>query len=244
MGSIGEVLLRARQERGSSIEDVERAIKIRAKYIAAIEAEDFDVMPGDAYVAGFIKTYAQFLGIDPTGLLETYHSEHDSPPLAMPEPIMSTRREHVRLPRPVWVVALAVAAIALVGWFAFNLGTALRSTAPLPDRRDNSLVAEPTRTVTKTTAPARPRRPRRVRPLVLKVVSTQGDNWLGAKVDGRTAFDGELLPGRSLTWRARKAIVLRSDTADRFLVYRDGKYLGHLGKSSGLVQRVYRTKRR
>lgn len=243
MGSIGEVLLRAREERGSTMEDVERAIKIRAKYIAAIEAENFDVMPGDAYVAGFIKTYAEFLGIDPTGLLETYHSEHDSPPLAMPEPIMSTRREHVRLPRPVWVVALAVAAIALVGWFAFNLGTALRS-APLPDRRDNSLVAEPTRTVTKTTAPQRPRRPRRVRPLVLKVASTQDGSWLSAKVDGRGVFDGELPRGRTLTWRARKAIVLRSDTADRFLVYRDGKYLGHLGKSSGLVQRVYRTKRR
>ena len=61
---IGAVLERARRERGLSLRDVEHATKIRTRYLDGLEREDFSVLPDAVYVQGFLKTYANFLGLD------------------------------------------------------------------------------------------------------------------------------------------------------------------------------------
>lgn len=65
----------ARRKRKVTVKDVEKAIKIRAKYITALERDAFDQISGEAYVVGFIKTYAQWLGIDASALLERYREQ-------------------------------------------------------------------------------------------------------------------------------------------------------------------------
>ena len=72
MTSIGESLATARRERQLTVKDVEKAIKIRAKHIDALEKEAFDQISGDAYVQGFIRTYAQWLELDPEPLIQEY----------------------------------------------------------------------------------------------------------------------------------------------------------------------------
>jgi cytoskeletal protein RodZ len=61
---IGEIFKNTRIERGLSIADIENGTKIRSKYIEAIEEENFEVLPGEVYVKGFIKSYAKFLNIE------------------------------------------------------------------------------------------------------------------------------------------------------------------------------------
>ena len=61
---IGDVLERARAERGLSLQDVENATKIRKRYLTGLEREDFSSLPDTVYVQGFLKTYANFLGLD------------------------------------------------------------------------------------------------------------------------------------------------------------------------------------
>ncbi len=61
---IGAVLEQARRERGLSLRDVEQATKIRTRYLDGLEREDFSVLPDAVYVQGFLKTYANFLGLD------------------------------------------------------------------------------------------------------------------------------------------------------------------------------------
>lgn len=63
-GKIGRVLERARQERGLSLEEAERATKIRKRYLAGLENDDYTVLPDAVYAQGFLKTYANFLGLD------------------------------------------------------------------------------------------------------------------------------------------------------------------------------------
>jgi cytoskeletal protein RodZ len=75
MTSIGQILANARRKRKITVKDVEKAIKIRAKYITALEQDDFDQIPGEAYAVGFIKTYAQWLEVDETVLLECYREQ-------------------------------------------------------------------------------------------------------------------------------------------------------------------------
>jgi cytoskeletal protein RodZ len=61
---IGAVLEKARRELGLSLRDVEDATKIRTRYLEGLEREDFSVLPDAVYVQGFLKTYANFLGLN------------------------------------------------------------------------------------------------------------------------------------------------------------------------------------
>jgi cytoskeleton protein RodZ len=62
--ALGSSLATARLALGLELRDAERDTRIRARYLAALEEEDFDELPGDAYAAGFLRTYATYLGLD------------------------------------------------------------------------------------------------------------------------------------------------------------------------------------
>ena len=61
---IGQVLEQARKERGLTLEEVEHATKIRKRYLVGLEREDYRVLPDTVYARGFLKTYANYLGLD------------------------------------------------------------------------------------------------------------------------------------------------------------------------------------
>ncbi|HET9927838.1 MAG TPA: RodZ domain-containing protein, partial [Rubrobacter sp.] len=63
-GEIGRLLEHKRKERGLSLEEVEQATKIRKRYLTGLEREDYEVLPDAVYARGFLKTYANYLGLD------------------------------------------------------------------------------------------------------------------------------------------------------------------------------------
>ncbi len=63
MLGIGDRLKSAREARGLSLDDVEAVTRIRRRYLEALEEEAFDRLPGSAYVRGFLKSYASYLGL-------------------------------------------------------------------------------------------------------------------------------------------------------------------------------------
>lgn len=75
MADIGDKLRSARKAKGMSIEDVEKITKIQRRYLAAIENNEFDQLPGDFYVRAFIRQYADVVGLDGKELLEDFQSE-------------------------------------------------------------------------------------------------------------------------------------------------------------------------
>ena len=75
MADIGDKLRSAREAKGLSIEDIEKATKIQGRYLTAIEQDDFDKLPGDFYVRAFIRQYAQVVGLDGKQLLSEYHND-------------------------------------------------------------------------------------------------------------------------------------------------------------------------
>src|SRR5436190_22116806 len=103
------------------ITDVEAQTKIRAKYLRALENEDFGMLPGPTFVKSFLRTYAEFLGLDPHLLVEEYRARHDPrdesevTPLARP-PSGRQRRRPPR--RPAWLpvagAVLVILALLLV----------------------------------------------------------------------------------------------------------------------------------
>jgi len=72
MATLGQQLKAARNAQGISEQDASTATKTLTKIIIAMEADDFSVMPAPAYAKGFIRLYAQYLGLDPAPLVEEY----------------------------------------------------------------------------------------------------------------------------------------------------------------------------
>ncbi|WP_458631312.1 helix-turn-helix domain-containing protein [Paenibacillus sp. CMAA1364] len=91
MSELGQQLREARLEKGMSLDDVQEMTKIRKRYLEAIEAGDYKVLPGNFYVRAFIKTYAETVGIHPDELLEG-NKELSPPPMeGSMEPIIQKR---------------------------------------------------------------------------------------------------------------------------------------------------------
>jgi cytoskeleton protein RodZ len=69
---IGETLREARVAAGMELDDAERTLRIRVRYLDALENEEWDVLPAEAYIKAFLHTYADFLGLDGAALVDEY----------------------------------------------------------------------------------------------------------------------------------------------------------------------------
>jgi hypothetical protein len=77
MPDIGATLREARMRARTDISEVEAETKIRAKYLRALENEEWDLLPGPTYVKSFLRTYAEALGLDGRLLVEEYKLRHE-----------------------------------------------------------------------------------------------------------------------------------------------------------------------
>lgn len=105
MGELGTTLARAREARGLTLEDAERDTRISRRYLQALEAEQFDVIPAPVYARGFLRSYSQYLGLDPKETLELfprddepgYPAQQSRQRASMQQPIAATSPS-----RPAW----------------------------------------------------------------------------------------------------------------------------------------------
>ena len=81
-----------------NIEELEQSTKIRAKYLRALENEEFGLLPGPTYVRSFLRTYAEKLGLDPQLLVEEFRAQHEPPEPLEFQPLPSPPREARRRP--------------------------------------------------------------------------------------------------------------------------------------------------
>jgi cytoskeleton protein RodZ len=122
MDEIGARLREARMHLRIDINEVEVRTKIRAKYLRAMENEEWDLLPGDVYVRSFLRTYGDFLGLDSRELVDDYRRRYESPADHEPPPITPPsardRRERDRPRRragvPSWAIVGAVLVIVAV----------------------------------------------------------------------------------------------------------------------------------
>jgi cytoskeleton protein RodZ len=165
MPAIGATLREARMRARIDISEIESATKIRAKYLRALENEEWDLLPGPTYVKSFLRTYAEALGLDARLLLEEYKLRHERlsdielQPIAPPGSRATGGGRGGRggrgygrggIPRAyvVWFLVLAVlAAIYLLGTSSQDNGT----SKPNAPQGSSQKAAPPGTSTTKTT---------------------------------------------------------------------------------------------
>ncbi len=90
MAEIGETLRDARMRARIDVSEIEAKTKIRAKYLRALENEEWGLLPGPTFVKSFLRTYAQALDLDGKALVEEYRLRFEDPSESALEPIVST----------------------------------------------------------------------------------------------------------------------------------------------------------
>jgi cytoskeleton protein RodZ len=109
---LGKALTQARTARGLTLTDVERDTRISSKYIQAIEEGQFETLPAPVYARAFVRTYAQYLGLNARELVQQMPGARPEPELP---PLPDVARESgAPLISPSWVVACFII-VALIG---------------------------------------------------------------------------------------------------------------------------------
>jgi hypothetical protein len=116
MAEIGQTLREARMRARIDISEVEARTKIRAKYLRAIENEEWDLLPGPVYVKSFLRTYGDYLGLDSRLLIDEFRRRYERPADQDLRPMSSLTRERERASRgpvvsPRLVIGLVLVAV-------------------------------------------------------------------------------------------------------------------------------------
>lgn len=114
MTAIGEQLRAAREARGLSLDQVADETNIAKRYLGAMEEENFSVFPGDPYIIGFLRNYAEYLGLDAAGLLQAFRGIRIQEQPIPIEKLLPSRK------MPLWpFVAIGLAVVLGLGAYLF-----------------------------------------------------------------------------------------------------------------------------
>lgn len=117
---VGQILQRARLHYKQSIPDIERALRIRGSLIEAIEENRLDDLPGRAYALGFVRSYAEYLGLDANRIINLF-KEQSVGVKEKPELHFPVAASESKMPA-LWLVAvsLIMAVIVIVFWVSYT----------------------------------------------------------------------------------------------------------------------------
>jgi hypothetical protein len=140
---IGNSLREARVRQSLEYPQIELATKIRAKYIRALEDEHFGVLPAHTYVKGFLRTYAEFLGLDGQLYVDEFSSRFFGDGLEdSPRRVAPRVHQDRGIERKVLVLALAgIAALTALVIVAWKFGGSDSGTPPVVTQRSSTSPA-------------------------------------------------------------------------------------------------------
>jgi cytoskeletal protein RodZ len=135
MASIGETLRGARHNMKASLEDASRATKIKVEVLEKLEADDFRPLGAPMYVKGFLKLYAEYLGLDGRLIAETYLTSQgglrrQGLRLETQATLMEERQNELRLPIGAVMAAVAGISLLLLVWWGVRQWQAHRAAPP------------------------------------------------------------------------------------------------------------------
>lgn len=235
--SAPEMMRRAREAAGLTLEEVAARTRVPQRHLAALEAGDYQALPGTTYCAGFARAFARAVGLDETRLVARVRAEIDDMggvgqgPYEIEEPV-----DPSSVP-PRWLAwVAAVVALLLAGGYA--IWRMQLNTPPT----DEQLAAEQ-RTETRIADPAAPGRPAAApagAPSGPVVMTAVNDVWLRIyEPDGTRLYEGALARGQSFTVpdNARNPMIL-TGRPDALAVTVGGQAMPPLGTAERTISDV------
>jgi hypothetical protein len=263
MGALGERFRQARLDRHATLQDAQRETRIHRRFLDALENEDVAILPAPVYTRGFIRTYSDYLGLDPEMMLALYHQfRGEEEPLAI-----QAATTRISNPRPISMRLLGIGTslillVLLLGylWSQYNsFLTSIEQANATPTPR-SALIPVPSPVVT----------PILVGPPVASPVASPGSlaaspeptlsipvaiptpmrgvqvdvriterSWLAVWVDGQSVMAEEVRPGYTRTFNGDSSIRIRVGNAIGVVVTINGSSQGALGARGQAIEAVW-----
>ncbi|CUH96157.1 hypothetical protein P22_2245 [Propionispora sp. 2/2-37] len=251
MNSVGEILRSEREKKGLSIKDVESATSIRALYIQSIEQGEFQVIPGEVYLKGFIRNYANYLGLNGQEMVNLYRQEQNPAVSqeasaetkgvsAEPSDTSGEKTESTGILKWVIILFLAIGASGAAWWFIG--GTQEPEATPPPVNKQQQAAPAPAPVpVTPPTQQAPPAPAVQAKPVSVTAKFTEA-SWISVTIDGKNSFEGIPQAGESMTWDAQKSIAVKLGNAGGVDWVYNGQAVGKLGNKGEVVTKIFNAK--
>ncbi len=219
---IGEVLREARLRKGLSLADVAEDLNIQTSYVESIETLNSDNLPPIGYVLGYVRAYAEYMGLPGQESVNQYKKDREVPQnLGMRDRPHFVRQRSIRLPRGFFAAATVMSCAAVVAfWYGSHSDT---QAASLIDVQTSQPVFQATATVDET-------------PSDLLTIKAVAPSWVEIKnEDGEVIVSRIFVPGE--TWQTSKdaSITLSARDAGAFDVWLGEKSLGKVGEKGVAV---------
>lgn len=225
---IGIYLRETREDQGLTLDQVAANTMIRARLLRAIEDGQLDQLPESVYVQGFIKRYANALGLDGEAIGKAFPIRNDAS--LYPQTLRDTKPSQLR-PLHLYFVYLVLIVGAIAGLsYVLQRNAGNLATSPPPPTAPSpvvpSPVASPSPEASPVSSPSAQENPLQID------VTLQDRSWMRVTVDGEIVFEGVLEQGTQRTWSGNEEIQIRAGNAGGVRVafnQQEGKLLGDEG---------------
>jgi len=239
MERLGDILRRRRENRGDELQHIADYLCIRKNFLVALENSDYDELPADAYVIGFLRSYASYLGFDGREAIEHYRHEmagrRRKTALVLPTPITEGRTPSI----PIMIGAALVALLIYAGWYGFSSsGRAIVSVPPpLPtvtaatSDSSGTAVALDSAPLVEAAAPAAS--------TFHLAIRTEKESWvLVVDEKGKTVFDRVMKAGDTYMVPDMPGLKLTTGNGNAIVLTLDGVDLPKLSRDSGVLHDI------
>ncbi len=238
MEPIGEILRSAREGKNITLREAEEATKIRFKYLAALENNDYDQIPGRVYVLGFLRNYADYLGLEARELTERYKKEYPAK-----DDIYSLAEDKNLITRPASQKTnylLLVLGVIVFLWGVNWLYSSYQSyfdRTPLPPVTDVKPSPDPQPNEQEPTPPPEPQ----IEGIEVKI-EAKGNCWTEVVTDaaGSFSFYGMLQAGDKQVFQGKKEISLRLGSAGMVDITVNGRTWPPLGATGEIIDIIFK----
>jgi len=242
MQTVGELLRNEREKKGYSIKAIENAISIRSLYINAIEEGNYNLIPGEVYLKGFIRNYANYLGLNGKEMVDLYRqSQAPVPPITAAQPSVETPAKTTPNPsnrntystRWLMISLLSVCVAGLAWWM---LSSPKSPTEPPLSSQMQTNQSTPTNPpTTQSVVPAAPAQNKSV----IITAKYTDQCWTSVTTDGKIIYEGTPLTGDTITWEAQNSITITAGNAGGIDITSNGQSAGKLGAKGEVVVKTF-----
>jgi cytoskeletal protein RodZ len=215
-GSFGEWLRRQREMREINLRDIADRTKISLRYLEAMEADRFDLLPAPIFAKGFLREYARYVGLSPDEVVNHYLAVHQPEEVEQPgdQTLIAMEKKRRKKGRSwTWGLflllagALLLALVALVSWLVERRNAEPEKAPPPPQVVAPQPTAQPVATPPPPVQPETPKTPLEV------TLDFTADCWVRVTADGKPVLEEQRVQGESLQFGAQKSIVVKLGNA-------------------------------
>lgn len=254
--TLGSFLRQERERRNIALDSIANETRISRQHLEALERDDLHLLPAPVFVRGFLRTYANYLGIDPKEVLALYEDQTDFSKISSPK----KSSEPPKKIRPLMKFTLILFILALatgIFFLAFSPKTtvpppvppaptpqAIPLQTPLDKKPPMEAPSPPQKSLLKTpkvlSPPSAPTpglteaAPKKERRHVLKINATEV-TWLRIQSDDQEDVEATLQPQETQTWTARRQFKITIGNAGGVEIFFNGVSQGRLGDSGKVV---------